>query len=66
MKKEIEELKKVQEELREKSVEDIMELKKEQDRLVVEKAQHWDHSVQFQEAFLEELLGLIPGYHTRA
>ena len=37
-----------QEDLRAKSTKEIEELKKEQDRLVVEKAQLWDRRVQLE------------------
>ena len=37
-----------QDEVRDKSSKEIEELKKEQDRLVIEKAQHWDRRVQLE------------------
>ena len=46
-------LKKAQEELRDKSIKEIEELKKEQARLVVEKEQFWDHKVQFENIISE-------------
>ena len=48
--KDLEELKKVQEELRAKSAIEIIELKKEQYQLIVEKAHLWDSRVRMEEA----------------
>ena len=42
-----------QEELRSKSAKEIEKLKKDQDRLVVEKAQIWDHRVQLENVISE-------------
>ena len=51
--RELEPLEKAEEELRNKSTEEIMELKKKQDRLVVKKAHLWDHKVQLEKVISE-------------
>ena len=51
--REIDVLKKEQEQLMAKSAKEIEELRKEQDRLVVEKVHLWDNIVRLEEAFTD-------------